>query len=1372
MLRLAAGSARALLWLLLTSWCLVALSWGLLHWVIVPRIGNWKPELEQAATQALGLRVEIGALQAESASLLPRLTLRELRLFDSQGREALRLPSVLGTLSLRSLLSLGFEQLVIDGPELELRRQADGVVTLAGIALASHGGPSDAADWFFSQREFLLRDGLLRWSDELRPQAPPLELREVSLLLRNPGRQHQLRLDATPPADWGARFSLRGRFRQPLLSLAGAGELKNWSGQLYGEFSELRLQPLRQYLDPSLLQQLELQDGEGSLAFWSELSRGQWTGFTGDLALRRLALRLAPDLQPLKLQQLGGRLELKQEAGALEIATRDLAFRTDQGTTWPGGNLRYRETRQASEKGGGLQTLRLEGDRLDLLALRQLAAQLPLPAPGRHWLGQLQPAGLIEQLELQWQAGTQPQGRWQAKGQVSGLSLQAGNASNGRPGLSGASLDFDASDSGGQASFQLERGALDFPGFFEQPRLEFDRLQTELQWTIDGDRIQVEVPQLSFANADAAGQAKGRWQTSDPASSAVNSTPRSRFPGRLELDATLSRADGTRVHRYLPLGVNAEARHYVRDAIRRGQSRSAQFKVRGDLADFPFSRPGSGEFSVRASVSGVELDYVPAMRNTDGRPAWPALNQVDGELQIDGNSLAIVQGRAQLAELPQLRASQVEARIPDLAHSPQLQIKGQIAGPAADALAFVNRSPLLGLTGHALEQARIDGQTQVQLRLELPLERIESSRVEGLVQFPGNDMQFTPDTPTLAGTSGSLRFSEQGFNVPQARTQLLGGELVFQGGMTPGQGALVSFNGQGSASAAGLRAAPWNALQALGQVASGSTGYQVQLEFQGAATALTVSSNLQGLALALPAPLGKTATESLPMRYEVAPQAQDNGRWRDLLSLDLGPAAKPIVSARYEREHEGEQTRVLRGALALGAERPALPARGVQAQLAFDRLSLEDWQDAFDVAQAAPGPADPASGVMGAVGAANATGLASDSRAYWPGSVALRARQIDHEGRSFHDLELKGQLERNSWRGTIAARQLKGRVEYQPADADSPGRVYARLEHLMLPHSAASEIEQLTQQAPVRLPALDIVVQDFELGSRKLGRLEIEAVNQQPSPTQREAGSVWRLEKLNLSSPEARLQASGHWAIAATPRGVTGAASAAGAAVQRRTALQLKLEIEDAGALLARLGMPGVVRGGQGSLTGQVAWLGSPLALHPPSLNGALQLALERGQFLQADPGLAKLLGVLSLQALPRRLTLDFRDIFSEGFAFDSVRGSARIAQGVISSDNLQMRGVNAVVFLDGSADLGQETQDISALVIPELNTGGASLITSLVNPAVGLGSFVAQYLIGKPLRAAATQQFHVSGSWYDPKVEKVEPGAAKLPEKTQGEPP
>jgi len=240
-----AGMARAMLWLMLAAWGLIALSWGVLHLFIVPRIGDWRPELEKAATRALGAEVRIGELQAESTSAIPTVTLRDVRLLDASGREALRLPQVLGALSVRSLLGLGFEQLVIDSPTLELRRGADGQLTVAGIAVAAGSGPSPVANWFFSQREFMLRGGVVRWTDELRPQAPPLELREVELLLRNPGHQHLMRLDATPPAEWGQRFSLRGKFRHPLLSLHGAGEWQTWSGQLYGEFGALQLQPLR-----------------------------------------------------------------------------------------------------------------------------------------------------------------------------------------------------------------------------------------------------------------------------------------------------------------------------------------------------------------------------------------------------------------------------------------------------------------------------------------------------------------------------------------------------------------------------------------------------------------------------------------------------------------------------------------------------------------------------------------------------------------------------------------------------------------------------------------------------------------------------------------------------------------------------------------------------------------------------------------------------------------------------------------------------------------------------------------------------------------------------------------------------------------------
>src|SRR5207244_1911195 len=162
---------------------------------------------------------------------------------------------------------------------------------------------------------------------------------------------------------------------------------------------------------------------------------------------------------------------------------------------------------------------------------------------------------------------------------------------------------------------------------------------------------------------------------------------------------------------------------------------------------------------------------------------------------------------------------------------------------------------------------------------------------------------------------------------------------------------------------------------------------------------------------------------------------------------------------------------------------------------------------------------------------------------------------------------------------------------------------------------------------------------------------------------------------------------------------------------------------------------------------------------------GAFRVNVEGGQFLKADPGLAKLLGVLSLQSLPRRLVLDFRDVFSEGFAFDFIRGDISIEQGIASTNNLQMKGVNAAVLMDGRADIARETQDIKVVVVPEINAGTASLVATMINPAVGLGSFLAQLFLRQPLIRAATQEFHVDGTWADPRVTKL----ARSPATTSG---
>ena len=265
------------------------------------------------------------------------------------------------------------------------------------------------------------------------------------------------------------------------------------------------------------------------------------------------------------------------------------------------------------------------------------------------------------------------------------------------------------------------------------------------------------------------------------------------------------------------------------------------------------------------------------------------------------------------------------------------------------------------------------------------------------------------------------------------------------------------------------------------------------------------------------------------------------------------------------------------------------------------------------------------------------------------------------------------------------------------------------------------------------------MIDDFELRDRKLGRLEVQAVNRQLPG--RAGAREWQLDTLKLDTPEAQLAAIGRW-------------QGAGA---RRMALDFKLDMADSGAFIERMGGGVALRGGKGLLSGRLSWAGSPLSLDFPSLEGTLKLDVEAGQFMNADPGGARLIGVLGLQSLARRMTFDFRDLFQEGFAFDSIDGSVQVARGVADTRDMRMQGLQAMVLMQGSANLQRETQDLRVMIVPNFDASGAALATLAINPAIGLGALFAQWALREPLMAAATREFHITGSWADPQVQAVE---------------
>ena len=361
-----------------------------------------------------------------------------------------------------------------------------------------------------------------------------------------------------------------------------------------------------------------------------------------------------------------------------------------------------------------------------------------------------------------------------------------------------------------------------------------------------------------------------------------------------------------------------------------------------------------------------------------------------------------------------------------------------------------------------------------------------------------------------------------------------------------------------------------------------------------------------------------------------------------------------------------------------------------------------------------------------------------------PEVLAARATELIVMGKQLDNVVVGASHQDNVWQVNIDSAQASGYVTWNESKSGRTlGRVKARLTSLIIPQSAASEVSDLLEgkNETTQIPALDIVADNFQLFGKPFGRLELAANNVRPEPGSNTR--EWRIGKLEIANADAELKGAGKW--------MTGG----GKSVSNLT---YALNINDAGKLLERFGFAQVLRGGKGRMDGEVTWNGLPFSIDIPSLSGQVHLDLQAGQFLKVDPGAAKLLGVLSLQSLPRRLTLDFRDVFSEGFAFDGVVGTATIAKGRVTTDNFKMGSVSATVLMDGSADLVQESQKLRVVVIPEINLGTASVVAALaINPVVGIGSFLAQLFLRDPLIRAFTFEYDISGSWQDPKVVKVE---------------
>lgn len=854
---------------------------------------------------------------------------------------------------------------------------------------------------------------------------------------------------------------------------------------------------------------------------------------------------------------------------------------------------------------------------------------------------------------------------------------------------------------------------------------EFEATQSGGALRLGSRKLRVELPRV-FAEPLQFDSASGklRWERKDgqlsvrleelefanaDAAGTAQGAWRSaaKGPGEIDLAARLTRADARAVHRYLPRSISEATRVWVRDSLTKGSADDARLVLKGNLARFPFPDGRDGTFLVTAKAREATLDYA---------NGWPPITGLDADVRFENQGMKITATRGHVLGAALARTT---ATIPDLVPDhPKLILEGEASGPTAEFLAFVEASPVAAWIGRFTDGAQAAGAGHLDLGITMALGGSEAAQVRGGFRFADNQLRL-PGLPTLSKVNGRIAFTEREMSGRDIALEAFGGATRIDVATRDGA---VRVSGGGSVNFAALRnefASPWM------ERVSGATDWQLQLVARPTHATFVVESNLRGAAIDLPPPLGKGAGEAAAFRLERRMLGSD-GR-RDALVADYGGVAR-VVAFRSLGAQEAKVDRALLTfgkAVAKGGDpgEPGVAIRGDVPLLDADRwLAAMQETAARDTARGGP-----------------------DQVAL--NSVDVTAAQFVAFGRQYDDMSFAARRGQDGWRLTLDARQVAGTARWDaPAERAHNGRFTARLDRLDL--FGAHEVEHAGQETARAegsanpWPEVDVVAERFHGRAGVLGRMELAG---------RPEGTDWRVTRFAIVNDAGRIEADGSWRLLGR---------------QQQSKFDVAVNVVDASAFLARIGLPSDVKGAPTKIDGQLAWPGAPTDFGYSTLSGTFRVQSGAGQFTKMDPGVGRLLGVLSLQALPRRITLDFRDVFSEGFAFDSIAGSVRIAGGVLHTDNLALAGPAAKVQLAGDVDLARETQALTVRVQPSLSSvvstgaGAAAVVLMAANPlvgaAVGAGTLLAQKLMQDPIDQMFSYEYSVRGSWSEPVVERV----------------
>ena len=1293
-----------------------------IRFIIWPQIEKSKASVERLISARIGADVAMDDLRVSWVGIRPEFEIDGLR-FNSpdKSKPFLQIEKIRGELSWNSFYHLApyFYELNFENAEIYAQRDNKGIISVAGIPIHGNSDDHGLESWLLSQDKIAVSNVKLFWTDRLdKKLATSIEIQNLEL--SNGIRSHRASLKTITPWTNGP-LGIKADF---VHHLGGqAGDWHNWIGTISWDVADLNLSQLAKEFS------LPLNTLEGKLSSNGKLKldNGQPDGGEAYIAADNLIVQLAKNEDAIALGRLETNLIQENDSGLISITTKTFSWRdmTSSKTASLENLSPMTFSWRPPGADGEIKEFGFSSPKILVEDVALFALNLPLSKKVHQWIKASDADGELQDLDIHWSESKSPlsalniPGGWFKSNKLDfSVSAKLVNLSfvgidKSMPSASNLSGSITGDQNQGSFSVNSTDLELDINGLLAEPKIKLDRANGQVTWSKKKGNWVINAKQLALSNREIDTTLDINYVIGDP-----------KKPDQMTLDMYFARAGLTTAYRYLPLGMGQDARLYLSKAFSAGDIQKGSLHIKGDPNGIPFPNSTSGEFSLNLPITGATFSPVPLLPSNQG--VWSAFSKVNGVIAMQNSRFTADVAQANYKDVV---LNKFHAEIPNIsAKQLVLSVNGNAQGNAPQILEYLFASPFGKKESRLEKNLRVSGPLSFDLGLKVPLSNNDDVNVDINLALPGNRAQWA-NLPPLDNLKGNIRITEINPAFEDVTANFLGGSLKISSAQSaPGK---QNFNIAGDISASFIKDYLVNTMKtestSILEAMSGSAKYEGSLSFNKIGSETNLKFDLRDWASAAPAPAKKLAGVPLmgQITFKTAPNSQSGGN-----RLSWNGKLGNIYTVQGDLNAADE----FRSALGIGA--PAnLSQPGFQLNLASNELNLDDWLDFFRKQNQK-----------------NNTSKVDDASAnniY----VTAQVKKLILFERAWQDMSLSASNKNIDWRMRINSPLIAGQIQYEiPNKTHASGLISGHLTRLKVPDETAlaNDVKSLSTEAtksvqknnasksklsPNAIPSLDLTIDDFNWSKAHLGQTKFKT---------KTSNNLLTIESIQFNNLQGSSINSGQW-IGAT------------ANQQEHSNININLDIKDAGLIIANWSSEKSVEGGQGKLTANAEWDGSPFKPKYETLTGKVNLNLEKGRLLEVNTSGAQILDVLSLQSLFRFATLDLQgslgNIVSKGTPFNSINASFDISNGVAQTKQFTMSLDQARVAMTGQINVSKQSQDLRVTIFPTIDATAGSLAAFAINPIVGLGALVGQYLITNQINRNLQSDYLVQGSWDKPEV-------------------